>query len=444
MTDFNDLQPVVCVTHVDLDGHASAACVLKKYPHAKVYYSNYGRSVPDAAFVRGCKMFVTDYTLAEFEMQRCKTLGIEVIWIDHHKSNIEKLRAAGYSAPGLQSEERCGAYLTHKFLFPNAPIPRAIEIVDDYDRWQFKLPETKIFQAGSSMFETRPNMKSSFIWKELLESTEEVAKIRIDIICRIGNELLEFNRKRFQIFCDDLAYRCVIDGANFLVANTKQANSTFFDSADKTGINALSVIQFSPDIKKYRCSIYSPDDRQEVIQFAQSRGGGGHPKACGFQSIDYPFPVGNSDPSPMAETIQKYQTILEARKSAIVAQASAHSDKISLMASTFRELFLGHTCMCINHPYITELLRSIPTSIDVIDTITGTPLKAFVGFTMTKTGWYRVGVYFFNHPQPTLEEGIRSVPKMFSDARDFYEEKTPYGNVYWFYTRQLPVQLPVY
>lgn len=445
MADFNDLQPVVCVTHIDMDGFAAAACVLRKYPHARIYYSNYGKDVPRSAFVRGCKMFVTDFSLQEHEFQLARHNDITLIWIDHHKDNFTMLENKGYSEQGLRTDAHSGAWLTWQYLYPGIEQPEAIKLVDDYDRWIFAYDKTKKFAEGIRLFETRPSMKSCFIWRDLLDDNLELRNSRMRSIVDIGERVLNYTAYRNQIICQDLTFRTEFEGNTYLVANTKQSNSTFFDTADKTGVNAVTMLQFATDIRKYRATIYSPDNKQQVIHLAKRFGGGGHPCAAGCQLVSIPFAPPMTEPEEMQSVLAKYQSILQRRKDSMISQAAAHSDKITLMSLTFRESFLGFTCLCTNYPYITELLRAIPTSVDVIDPGSGLPLKALVGFVLNKSGWYRVGVYFFpvDGAQPSLEEGKTVVPKSFPDARDFFEEKTPYGNVYWFYTRQLPINLPV-
>lgn len=454
MAEFDNFdQPVVCVTHSDLDGMAAAAVVKRKYKNAKIFYSNYGRPTPPQAFINGAKLFVTDFSLPELEFEKAQRLGMDIIWIDHHLANYSKLEAVGFSYPGLRRDDASGALLTWKYIYPGVKPPHTLELVDDYDRWQFKFPETKAFNSGIQLFEQRVSFRNCYIWDDLLSDNENVVKKRLDIICDIGNRVNAFTEFKNKVMCRELSYITEFMGKKILVANTKQANSMFFDSITpetRASIDAVSVIQYAPDIQRYRGSFYSPDDCKLVIQLAQAfPGGGGHPKAAGFSTPDYPFPIQPSDKFiPMKTVMEAYQMMLKKREDVFANQAACRANRIALTAHTFKTTFLKQPSLVINHPYITDLIDGFFHHVDIINEETGEPYQYFVGYSLTRDGWYRVGFWSIDQSIANCNEIAlyKTIVKNCGiEAEDFYEEKLGgfNGSVFWFYTKQLPLSIPI-
>lgn len=436
-------QPVVCISHNDLDGLASAAVVKKKYPEARIFHTNYGKYIPNQAFVPGTKLFITDFSLEEADFKRAEHIvgAQNIIWIDHHEAAIKDREAKGFAYPGLRTADRCGAYLCWKYLFPNKPVPKTIEMVDDYDRWIFANPNTKAFNAGAGIFDLRPSSKPSGpIWADLLGDNEECANKRLQILINIGAKVLGYNEAKHKMLCDDLVYPCEMDGSKFLIANTKMANSSFFDSVDKTGFNGVGVVQYSPDIGKYRCSLYSPDDIQETLPFVLAHfKGGGHPKACGFQADTYPFPLPpRQTPVDLTQVAEKYAEFFKQRRQdPLLNQFASKGDKISLMSGGTRAVFCGKPCIAFNHPMVHELLDPFASIVDIIDPATGTAIGLVIGYCLTKYGYWRCELINLNGTLgPNVSNWLTShLPGCITGPVQQYRGL----DVLWFYTENIPV-----
>ena len=452
MAEFDNYdQQVVCVSHNDLDGMSAAAVVKRRFPGCKVHYCNYGKTLPPQAFIPGAKMIITDFTLEETDFQKAEHLKMEICWIDHHKTNIVRAEENGHNYPGLRTETACGALLAWRYLYPSKEPPKTLLLVDDYDRWQFKYPETKAFNAGIALFEQRVSYRSCYIWNDLLSEDPSVVERRLHVICDIGNRIISFNELKNRIMCRELAYIHTFQGKRVLVANTKQANSMFFDSIDpelRKTLDALCIIQYAADIQRFRASFYSPDNVKRVIELAQIfPGGGGHPCAAGFQTPEYPFKLPSNLITPdMKDVIRTYGRIMDARRDLFANQAACKADKIALISTTFKTEFLGKRCLATNNPYITGMLGAFNYTVDCIDPEDGSIYHTFVGFVLTKDNWFRVGVWHLDRStSPTLDQFQQDVLKVIPDAKDFFEEIAGgiLGSVFWFYTQKCPVNLPV-
>ena len=64
--------------------------------------------------------FVVDFCFERNDMQWLSDVG-KLIWIDHHKSAIEKLK--GFYALGKREVGKAGCELTWEFFFPEEPMP---------------------------------------------------------------------------------------------------------------------------------------------------------------------------------------------------------------------------------------------------------------------------------------------------------------------------------
>lgn len=440
-------QPVVCISHNDLDGLASAAVVKKKYPDARIFHTNYGKYIPNQAFVPGTKLFITDFSLEEPEFRRAEHIvgKQNIVWIDHHEAAIRDMEAKGFSYQGIRSPDRCGAYLCWKFLFPNKPVPKVIELVDDYDRWVFSDPRTKAFNAGSGIFDLRPSSKSAVpIWDDLLNDHTGVAEARLKILVSIGEKVMNYNESKHKMLCEDLVYPCELHGKKFLIANTKMSNSSFFDSVDKTGYDGLGVVQYAPDIGKYRCSLYSPDDVKETLPFVREYfNGGGHPKACGFQAQTYPFPLPPlQTPPDLGKVAEKYAAFFKQRRECpLINQFASKGDKISLMSGGARAQIGNTPCIAFNHPMVHELLDPFASIVDIVDQATGNPITSVVGYCMTKYGYWRCEWVSLKETHGAFAGAKSWVASNFEGSIVGPIQRYRDLDVLWFYTKSLPVQI---
>lgn len=448
-------QMIQCISHSDLDGMASAAVVVKKYgkKDTKVLYTNYGKELPPYVYGKGAKIIVTDYSLqpAEFDKMNDRGLGNNLVWIDHHSANFKPLEEKGYTYAGLRTDEACGAVLAWRYLFPGVEIPEALKLVSDYDLWKYEFGDrTRNFTAGIALFEQKALYRNCYIWDDLLSEDQARAKHRIDIICDIGAKIRHYTEERNRALCYDLVYTVDWQGYKIMIANTKQANSSFFDTVpNKNQVGALAVVQFSPDVMAHRVGIYSSDNIKPVLQIAQMfPGGGGHKCASGFQSKEYPFPVPliKGDAEPMKMIIDNlHAKIFTARQDAIVNQSASKSDKITLNVALFKTKLGNRMILAANYPYISELMNTLPSTVDLIDRDTGEIYSAILGYCMTKFGLYRVGIKFTSSSAEVDTETFKQrLLQIIPDATDVYRENLgSLGSVYWFYTRKRPIDLPI-
>ena len=134
----------LCIYHKNcLDGRTSAAIVRKKLGPIECVPMNYGMTPPD---VRGRSVvYIVDFGFPLEVMEQIKKDADDVIWIDHHETNVETLNKLGW---GHFNNDESGASLTWKVLFPEDEMPKVVEYVRDRDLWRWELPHARAITSG--------------------------------------------------------------------------------------------------------------------------------------------------------------------------------------------------------------------------------------------------------------------------------------------------------
>lgn len=171
--------------HNDMDGKC-AAHVINSYddyptPSSSFYPINYGKEFPFGDIEKSERIYILDYSIEPKEMERLLNITEDVIWIDHHKTAIDKYKdflwvdSEGNSLDllGIRDIESAGCCLAYNWVrtnrspyqFMDTGIPFYIRLVGDRDTWQWKYGDTtKRFFAGLEAEDTFPRAP---IWNEL-------------------------------------------------------------------------------------------------------------------------------------------------------------------------------------------------------------------------------------------------------------------------------------
>jgi uncharacterized protein len=302
-----------CFYHsADLDGKCSAAIVQRKWPEIELIGINYGQDFPwddverDEINGAGLPLIaMVDFSLQPFDdMLRLREMTPHVIWIDHHKSALEEADAAGWTTieggrkdvhptdnplcvAGLRRVGIGACVLTWEYLFPNEPVPRAVQLLGEYDVWDHSDPDCLPFQYGARSESLEADHP---MWVFLLG--DESAKW-VDSITKAGKTIMKHQAGQNTGHARTLCFDAELDGLNLLVANAGPTNSQFFDSKyDPEKYHAMCLFQWRPKGNSWTVSLYSDRDDVDVSKVCKARGGGGHKGAAGFQCVDLPFTLG--------------------------------------------------------------------------------------------------------------------------------------------------------
>lgn len=292
-----------CFYHNDNDGIMAAKCVhawvginpFENYYTSEFISINYNQKFPFDSIKKNEQVWIVDYSIEPDEMRKLLTITKDVIWIDHHKTAIEKYKGFEHLIKGIRKDGEAGCVLAFKYInwYTNRgggdvdltkerkdiPIPRAIELVGDRDIWAWKFgDETKYFCLGLSVLNMVP--ESPFLFDLITHKEKEL----IPQIIEKGKVISQFKKLEDRKYIKNWSFVIDFDGHTCIVCNKGSTSSEFFGD----GFNLYDMaITFCSDGKCWSISMYS--QTIDVSKIAKKYGGGGHTGAAGFICNELPF-----------------------------------------------------------------------------------------------------------------------------------------------------------
>lgn len=286
-------EPDVCIYHGHCDdGFTAAWATWKRWPNIEFIPGFYGQEPP---FDR-CndkRVLMVDFSYKRPVLEKLMSYARDITILDHHKTaqadletyailnpvngdNIDDMLHATQPALGpIRAEfdmNRSGAMMAWQFAFPEAMIPRFVELVQDRDLWKFEFGEdTKRFSASLRTYPMEFRTWDRLIarWRELVTDGEAILRSHRSNIGKFLDERYEADIGGHRVPVVNVPYHYASDTAHELLGVCPDAPfaATWLRRKDGT-------IQFS---------LRSEDARVDVSEVAKSYGGGGHRNAAGFQ-----------------------------------------------------------------------------------------------------------------------------------------------------------------
>lgn len=238
-----------------------------------------------------------------------------LIWIDHHKTAIEKFdsRISGYRIDGVAAcrlawqwfnraenpaveVQLVGMPVKESYIDRKLSEPYAVQLAGEYDIWDKRNPDAEVFQFG-----LRSRELLAHDWNQLLDNTvahtlegtgmeQTNSALMTSVLLSAGHML-----QRYQQSSDKgMMHRSFLvefEGLKFLALTTARCNSLTFASKDvpETGHDALMGFYWNGE--KWTVSMYHARHRMDLdlSAIAVKYGGGGHRGACGFSAAELPF-----------------------------------------------------------------------------------------------------------------------------------------------------------
>ena len=279
---------MICFHHNDADGRCAAYLVktLTQNEDSRFVEMDYGKLFDLSMIHPEEVVYIVDYSITPLEMKRLLEITKNVIWIDHHKTAIDKFKDYPEPIPGLRVDGVAACVLTYIFLSGGELIgdlnksvtPLFVRLIGDYDIWKFEYgDDTRAFHAGLLSRDYTP---SSTLWK-FLEYDEECYNLVND-----GYIIMNYKKAFAKEYLNSFSEKVMFDGYKALTVNIGNVSSDFFESASKDGYDLF--ISYVIDDGLWRISLRSPKDI-DVSEIAKRYGGGGHRGAAGFQCKELPF-----------------------------------------------------------------------------------------------------------------------------------------------------------
>ncbi len=287
-----------CFYHTDLDGECSAAIVKyyveSLFPDTCMEFRpiNYNEAFPLDTIKPDEGIYIVDFSIEPDDMLRLLEIAPGVIWIDHHRTAIEKYEGCLVPMDGIRSTDKAACALTWEFFFPEDNMPVAVALVADRDIWTFRYGQTtKDFHNGLLALDTNPDpVLGESVWHDLLLSPNppfftDASHRAVDGILRGGQAVGSFREQWSESYCEAWAFEAEIDGHKALCTNVGKQGSDLFGEGALDTWPILSTFVY--DGEKFVVSLYS--SQVDVGRIAEKYGGGGHPGAAGFICQEIPY-----------------------------------------------------------------------------------------------------------------------------------------------------------
>lgn len=290
MTD--NKRTVLIYYHDDNDGCCAAAVAGNSYDlnefSIKFVAINYGKESWSEEEIKAAeKVWLVDFTSDKMD-ELLKACGPKLIWIDHHKTAMEKLPDMWNSSsiPGIRSLEKAACVLTWEFTHPeDISSPVAVAYIGDKDTWRFEYPETRAFTAGFNLMVKTPD---DTVWDQLLGSEY---KDTVNNMIAIGELLLESQKYKLQK-AFDRGVDCIFHNWKARLVNTTGNISELGEFIYKRPEYDIAIMWQAVEnmvVFSLRSDSGNPDS-PDCAKIAQQYGGGGHKNAAGFQKTNMDFP----------------------------------------------------------------------------------------------------------------------------------------------------------
>lgn len=279
-----------CYYHkVDLDGKCSAAIVRRKYPECELIGVDYPDRPDFGKIEKSEKVFIVDFSFSAEDMYNLLCI-CNLIWIDHHKSAIQKVfedtlpdnqALLTDAIEGIREIGKAGCELTWEYLFPDKPMPDAVRLLGRYDVGDHKDKDVIRFQYGMRLHYWFPEDRR---WEKLLDPylKEEEGFIKH------GSVILTYEQQQNTAYAKAMAFPVEFEGHKAWAINKALSNSKIFETIEKAEERPLWIL-FSYKAGIWRYSLYANPAALDldVSKLAVKYGGGGHAGAAGFQSNKY-------------------------------------------------------------------------------------------------------------------------------------------------------------
>lgn len=280
----------ICLHHNDRDGRCAAA-VIKKAVGGAVHLVGISYDHQDEmlkGIKPGDKVIVADLALSEDKFTELLDITRDVVYIDHHKSTVEKLKdiMGNYGIANTIEIGNGGACkLAWKHYMHDAEVPEAVNLISNYDEGHFKYGDrVMLFALGVQVMDLNP---SSALWNVLLERgirSQKDAKMVINNTINSGYSVLKYQENQAYSLRNK-AYITTLDGIPCTAVNNDIDNLVL----RKTRFNTDLLVIYSYCKDKWSISLYCDSGNIDVSTIAKKYGGGGHVNSAGFYCQELPF-----------------------------------------------------------------------------------------------------------------------------------------------------------
>lgn len=285
----------------DFDGIFCREIAYRNYPGAAFIGWNYGDPIP-AGIQKDDWVGMLDITIDELIRHP------RLIWIDHHKTSIEKYdkSGSGYDITGYRIDgvaacrlawqwfnldhqssgsRNFGLPVKQDFIDRKVSEPLAVRLAGEYDVWDKRDSRVDDFQAG-----LRSRELTFKDWNILL-SIGPSADALVKSLCDYGAQINSIRRRAYKELILSQGFDIELDGLKLLACCTHELDfgRMLFEAGIKPHHDGVMAFTFTG--KDWRFGLYGVPNKPDIdlSKIAIKRGGGGHKQACGFRAKELSF-----------------------------------------------------------------------------------------------------------------------------------------------------------
>lgn len=241
--------------------------------NAKFIHAHYGQPPLNVA---GKRVLITDFSYPRKILAEMARTADQITILDHHKSAQAELDPTKgdplpWNCKVVFDLTKSGAMLTWEHFHPGEEPPLIVRMVQDRDLWAWKLPHSREINAS---IRTYPETFES--WDALetsLESSPETFATEGIAILRYQQQVIDQHVSH--------AYETSIAGHKILMVN---ATVLFSEIAGELAKNRpFGACWFLRSDRRRVFSLRSDANGLDVSEIAKKFGGGGHPRAAGYE-----------------------------------------------------------------------------------------------------------------------------------------------------------------
>jgi len=298
----------------DFDGIFCREIARKFLPDAELIGWDYGHDTPNIP--DDARLYMLDISIGDTGLINQDGLmdHPNLIWIDHHKSAIEKFERYPVAIPGYRIDGVAACRLAWQWFtmvdgntprtgseigIPIRPAgvlpmiqdykertvnePWAVRLAGEYDIWDKRDDNAELFQHGLRSEELYPNT-----WDALL-STSVGDEGTVARLLNQGRALQYARTKENASVIKEIGFTLQWEGLTFLACNAARYNSLLFTDGLMPDHDACFGFKWTG--KDWSVSLYHAPGKEhhDLSKIAVKHGGGGHRGACGFRTNRLPF-----------------------------------------------------------------------------------------------------------------------------------------------------------
>ena len=257
------VRPIVIYHGGCPDGFCAAWVARKVHPDAEFVASHHGDPPPD---VGGRSVFILDFSFKRPVMEGLIDRASQLLLLDHHKTAFEEL--GGFQECQFEMG-KSGARIAWDYFIGASDPHWLVKYTEDRDLWNWALPQSREVNAAIASYP-----KTFGAWDRLAERDLSEVITDGDAILRYKNQLIEHYVAG--------AVEMEMDGYNVLASNCGARNLVSEVAGELAKGRPFGLCWYVYKNRKI-WSLRSDEEGMDVSEIAKKHGGGGHPRAAGFQ-----------------------------------------------------------------------------------------------------------------------------------------------------------------